>query len=724
MTQKLFGKDLELRKTAHQKKRFIERHMILFGGLLLMLGLWAALALRFPNDTGVLEVGVPSPIDVRARHQAEFVSEVKTEAARTQAEASPENIIYTVDKELPSEQRARLDELLTTISTIHNDPTLSDEEELYKLIELSSATGVLSGTLANTMTGLSTEEWENVRRQTLSIYDRAMYSYSYEISEEALRELRERNLPYWIRITQLSQPQRDLVYSFVSSFLRVNRTIDKEATEQRKQQAHQAVDPVWVTVQEGESIVRTGETVTQEDIEKARETGALPRRLNWLAIVGMGGLCALLSFTFMLYLASLQKEVARQHRPLIVIIVALIVTAAAARIMQPIWPDQPYAFPLATTILVLAVLFNLPIALAASILLSIVVGVMDSNNLALTVTLFVSSATAIFAVRGAERSLTFLLAGLGVAAVTVLSQFSFCLVKNGVVCWNDVPTILLFSGTNGGLSAILSLGLFNIVGNIAGVVTPLKLMELSHPAQPILRKIIHEAPGTYYHSIAVANLSEAAADAIGADALLLRVAAYYHDVGKTLRPFFFTDNQTGRENVHNELDPHISAEIIIDHVREGVKIARNANLPEQIIDFISTHHGTSLVGHFYQLALRQQDSVKIEDFRYPGPPPWTREQGILMLADSVEATVRAKVQHGKLAPSTDTHGNGQASAGMQTIEQLVNSIIDDRVSSGQLDNTSLTLRDLIRIRQAFITSLKSIYHPRTEYAPRLVKASS
>lgn len=334
--------------------------------------------------------------------------------------------------------------------------------------------------------------------------------------------------------------------------------------------------------------------------------------------------------------------------------------------------------------------------------------------------MLVGSTTAIFAVRGATRQLIFLLAGVAVAAATLMTQTAFCMVAPNRVCWDELPNIFLFSGTNGSLSAILSLGLFNLVGNAAGIVTPLKLMELAHPSQPLLRKLIHDAPGTYYHSVAVANLAESAADAIGADALLLRVAAYYHDIGKTLRPFFFTDNQTGRENVHNDLDPHTSAEIIIDHVSEGLKMAQAARLPQQIIDFIPTHHGTQVVSHFYQLALRQLDSVDIKDFRYPGPPPWTREQGILMLADSVEATVRAKVQYGKLVASPPS-GNGQATNGNQTIEDLVNAIIDERVSSGQLDNTSLTLRDLVLIRKAFITSLRSIYHPRVEYAKPVVK---
>jgi hypothetical protein len=248
-------------------------------------------------------------------------------------------------------------------------------------------------------------------------------------------------------------------------------------------------------------------------------------------------------------------------------------------------------------------------------------------------------------------------------------------------------------------------------------------MELAHPSQELLKKLMREAPGTYSHSVSVGNLAEAAAEAVGADALLLRVAAYYHDIGKTIRPYFFTDNQTGRENVHNDLDPDTSAAIIIDHVREGIKIAQHARLPQPIIDFIATHHGTGLVAHFYQLALREEDTVNIEDFRYPGPRPFTREQGIMMLADSVEATVRAKAQHGQLVarPAHENGGNGQSPGRGQTIDDVVGSIINERMRSGQLDNTALTMRDLVKIREAFVSSLQGIYHPRVEYAQQVIK---
>jgi hypothetical protein len=378
---------------------------------------------------------------------------------------------------------------------------------------------------------------------------------------------------------------------------------------------------------------------------------------------------------------------------------------------------------MATIVLVLAVVFNSHLALACATLLAIVTGLLADESLPLALTMLVGSVAGIFSVRGAERPLTFLLAGLSIALATAVSEVGFWLITSVDVSWVGVSTIALFSGANGMLSSILALGLFNIVGHVAGVVTPLQLMELAHPSQPLLKKLMREAPGTYSHSVSVGNLAESAAEAVGADALLLRVAAYYHDIGKTIRPYFFTDNQTGRENVHNDLDPQTSAAIIIDHVREGIKMGEAVRLPQPIIDFIATHHGTHTVSHFYQLALREQDMVDIEDFRYPGPRPYTREQGIMMLADSVEATVRAKAQHGQIISQSmrDSSSNGQL-GGAQTLEELVRSIMDERVRSGQLDNTHLTLRDLVLIREAFISSLQGIYHPRVEYAPQMIKA--
>ncbi len=697
--------------------------IIVLEGIFLMLGLWAVLTLRLPGDYGDLEIGKPSSFTIQAPHSVDFTSKVRTEELRNQAEKRPENLVYDTDLSIPTEQRAQLNGLLNTINHTLTDPTLEREKLYQSLIDTPSASVEISDEIARTIISLSEAEWNAVKSRALTLYDRALAEHNYELNEEAVRNLQNRSLPYWIFSSQLSQSQKDLLLFFTTSFLRVNRVLDEAATEQKKNEAREAVEPVQISVQQGEKIVGVGEIVSPEMIEKLEETGALPKPLSWQGVISRGILSVILALTFIAYLFFCQNSIVRQPRPMFVIIILQLIVLLGARLLLPFWNGHEYAFPMATIALVLAVVFNGQLALASVVLLSVVVGIMESESLQLATTMLLGSAAAVFVLRGTDRMLAFLLAGISVVTVTAITQLAFWIVSPNASTDNILSTVMStvwFSAMHGGLAAILSLGSFNAVSRIAGVITPLQLMELAHPAQPLLRKLMQEAPGTYYHSVAVGNLAEAAAEEIGADALLLRVAAYYHDIGKTVRPYFFTDNQMGRENVHNDLDPRTSAQIIVDHVREGVKMARGARLPQPIIDFIATHHGTHLIKHFYQLALQHEDTVDIEDFRYPGPKPSTREQGILMLADSVEATVRSKAQNGKLFPN-HSEADSRTNGNVRLLEELVGSIIDERVRDGQLDNTPLTLHDLTLIRKTFVINLQSIYHPRVDYAPQLVR---
>jgi putative nucleotidyltransferase with HDIG domain len=327
------------------------------------------------------------------------------------------------------------------------------------------------------------------------------------------------------------------------------------------------------------------------------------------------------------------------------------------------------------------------------------------------------SAAGAFLAQRAIRSVSFVGVGLAVAALTALGAVGFWLDR--LNDWQAWINILAFSTLNGVGSSVFALGTYHLLGRAANVVTPLQLMELAHPNQPLLHRLMREAPGTYHHSIVVSNLAEVAAEDIGADPLLARVGAYYHDVGKMLRPYFFTDNQHERSNVHDNLDARTSATIIIDHVREGAKLAREHKLPEQVIDFIQQHHGTNLVSFFYQRALREDSDANIEDFRYPGPKPQTCEAGIMMLADGVEATVRARAQSGKLQPVRPDEEGGRREGGLQSISEVVDQIVTERVGSGQLDECPLTLRDIAIIKASFVKTLQGIYHPRVDYPQSL-----
>lgn len=694
-------------------------------GLLLFVGIWVALTLSLPGEYGRLEVGQPSPMSIWAPKEATYVSEVRTAERRAQAENNPDTLVYVFDPLIPVQQRQDLSALIETITRVRDDPSLQREDQVARLAALPNATLQISEDQAEQILALSDARWEQVRRQTLALYDRAIERYDYALDERALLQLRERWLAYWLATTDLSPPERDLARFFTEAFLRVNRTLDEAATAERRQRARDSVPPQQVRVLAGEAIVREGEIITPETIEKLQQTGAMPAPLSWAGIAGRGLFAALMSLGFMAYMLSFEPSITRRPRALLVMISLIVFTLIVARLVLPAVGDWTFFYPLAAVAITFTVVFNGRVSLAAAVLMSATIGVMEHDALGLALTLFASCVAAVLMTHDAERLRSFLLAGMSVAAVVLAAELAFWLISQPTLPARSLMThlapVTLFAGLNGTLSAIFAIGVFNVVSRAAGLVTPLQLMELAHPSRPLLRKLIREAPGTYYHSVAVGNLAEAAAEAVGADALLLRVAAYYHDIGKTIRPYFFTDNQMGRENVHNDLDPVTSAQIIIDHVREGIKMARSAGLPEQIVDFIATHHGTGLIRHFYQQALQEEDSVSEADFRYPGPRPHTREQAILMLADSVEATVRSKAQNGKLMAANGNGGHNGAPAGVQVLEELVHSIIEARVREGELDNAPLTMRELTLIKQAFVNSLQSIYHPRVDYAPQLVK---
>jgi putative nucleotidyltransferase with HDIG domain len=281
--------------------------------------------------------------------------------------------------------------------------------------------------------------------------------------------------------------------------------------------------------------------------------------------------------------------------------------------------------------------------------------------------------------------------------------------------------ILIETALAGALAASVTFLSFSVLGSLFGILTNLQLHELAHPRQPLLQRLAQEAPGTYHHSIIVSNLAEAAASAVDADPLFARVAVLYHDIGKMEHPTFFIENQANIGNVHDGLDPHVSAQIIIDHARDGVKLGRKHRLPKGIVDIIAQHHGTTRVEYFYRQALAVNDEVDPADFTYSGPRPQSREAAIIMLADSVEASVRSMAQNGRLFEKAE---DGDRKSESERLFEFVHGIIQSRVDSGQLDECDLTFRDLRKVEASFIQILEGIYHPRLEYPERVTEGSS
>jgi hypothetical protein len=301
----------------------------------------------------------------------------------------------------------------------------------------------------------------------------------------------------------------------------------------------------------------------------------------------------------------------------------------------------------------------------------------------------------------ADRLKAFLRAGVAVALVNAATiiLFGLLLSEQDLVGVSINATVGLVSG---GLAASLALAAFFALSSLLDVITPFQLMELSRPTHPLFRQLLLKAPGTYHHTLLVANMAEEAAVRIGADGLLARVGTYYHDIGKTARPFFFTENRVGNVNPHERLDPHTSAQIILGHVSDGLDLAKKHRLPSAITAFIPEHHGTGMVLAFYRMAVKEAgdkaNSVRKEDFTYPGPKPQSRETAITMLADSSEARVRSA------EPDS-----------IEEIDQIIADTIRGKRDDGQLDECDLTLRDLKEIQAAFLSVLKGVFHPRVKY---------
>jgi putative nucleotidyltransferase with HDIG domain len=390
-----------------------------------------------------------------------------------------------------------------------------------------------------------------------------------------------------------------------------------------------------------------------------------------------------------------------RDRRMVLLASLLVIAVVATKMIVPGRPLWAYLVPLSAVSMLLAILFEARLAIAVSVVLSVTLGWVAGGSLDVTVIALVGTIVGALAVWRRERVLAYFVAGGEVAVAMIAAYIAFFL-ASGSDDWTQLSLISFELFVNGVLAALLAMGSFAVLGRMFGILTTMQLLELANPTQPLLRRLLMEAPGTYHHSIMVGNLAERAAEVIGADSLLVRVAAYYHDVGKLERPWAFIENQAdSNANVHDTLDPVASAQVICAHVTDGVKLAERYRLPPRIREMIPQHHGTRTISFFYQQAAeRTTESVDAALFTYPGPRPQTREAAILMLSDSTEAAARASRDHSRDA-----------------IERLVERIVRQRLEEGQFDECNLTLRDLTRIKQSFVTLLTGIYHPRIPYPP-------
>jgi len=425
-----------------------------------------------------------------------------------------------------------------------------------------------------------------------------------------------------------------------------------------------------------------------------------PAAPDWRSLASNLLFTAALTLMLTLYVRQMQPHVLRDRRHMTLLILLIVTTGIAARVTIPGHVLTPYLFPMAALAMLVAVLLDVQLAIVVTVVLSLFVGFVAGGSLDLTIYTLLGSLVAALMVSRMERFSAFAWAAGAIAVVNAIVAVSFRLLSPGY----DLVGLLELLGTglaNGILSSSLTFTTFFWLGGVFGITTPLQLVELTRPTHPLARQLLREAPGTYHHSQMVGNLAERAADLVGADPLLVRVAALHHDVGKSLHPYFFIENQTNGENYHQQLDAKTSAQIIIGHVQDSLALGRKYRFPEPVLDIIAQHHGTSSVGlgYFYRQARKEANGeVNETDFRYPGPRPQTKEAAIVMLADGVEAATRAA-----------------ASNSGSEIERIIRKLTNDRLVSGEFSECDLTLRDLEIICNAFIEVLQGVFHPRIVY---------
>lgn len=674
-------------------------YILLLAGFIGVGGVIIAYDALTPDEALVaLEVGEVAPRDVLAPRSLKYDSDVLTQARRDAEMAAVRPIYDPPDMNVTREQVQFTRELLDFIENVRYDDfaTLDQQrEDINAIAAISLEPAVIDAILA-------VEEesaWRAISTQIIRLLERVM---SGEVREDNIQARRD-NLPNLISAS-FSEAEVRIIVAIVSDLLRVNAYYNDELTRQAQVTAAQNVPVEARTFARGQIIIREGEIATPAHIEALEQFGLLQvgeRRMSRFtaALLVMGLVSAFLG----VYVRRFFLDIYASPTFMITLGILFLIFLGGASVVYSENAISPYYFPAAAFAFLIATLVGPQLAIIGCVVLAALIGYMSDYSLEYAVLSGFGGALGVLALGRTERLNTYFVAGgvVGLASAAIAVIF-------GLGREAD-PDVVALAGQIGGslinglLSAAFALVGLYLVSFVLNIPTSLKLAELMQPNHPLLQQMLREAPGTYQHSLQVANLAELGAQRIEANAPLVRVAAMYHDIGKILNPHFFVENQADGVNPHDDLDnPQQSARIIIGHVTEGDRLARNHHLPARLRDFIFEHHGTTQVMYFYREALKRAEmanrEVSVEDFTYPGPRPRTRESAILMLADGCESSVRARRPQNK-----------------QDVQETVDFIFDARLREQQLDESGLTLSDLAALRDTFLAALQGVFHPRIMY---------
>lgn len=641
-----------------------------------------------------LQIGDVAPRDIVALRSQTYISEIQLDAAQSAASASVAPVYDPPDTRISRQQVTNAQAALNFINSVRSDSYATSQQKSRDLAELTEVD--LTQATIIVILRMTDVRWEATKAEVMRVIEEVM---SDQVRSDQLVQAQQR-IPSLVSV-MLSVEEAKIVSSIAGEFIIPNSLFNEVATNQARASALEAVEPVQAIFGQGQTIVGRGQVVEELDMEAMQALGLLEKEIGvFEKYVPSATVSILVTVIMALYLNRQRPDFFKHPRKPIFLALVVLIFLAGAQVSAPQRVLMAFVFPSAALGMLVAVALGTHMGLAVTLLFSILLGVIVENRQDVVIYHIVGSTVAILALGNAARVNNYFWAGLaaagGHAAVILLGLGDPLLDLTGIA------ELLIAGVASGAISASLTLMGFFLLGTAFDITTALQLVELSRPNHPLLAELLRVAPGTYQHSLHVANLAEQAAQDIGANSLLTRVSALYHDIGKSRRPSHFVENQIEGVNPHDRLDPHSSAQIIIDHVRDGDAMARRHRLPSIIRAAITEHQGTLTTMYQYQNALEDTSEdigdIDIKDFTYPGPKPQSRETALLMLADGCEAKARADLPQNE-----------------EEIGEIVRHIITRIVQHGQLNECSLSLADLEKVRMSFVNTLKGFYHSRLKY---------
>jgi cyclic-di-AMP phosphodiesterase PgpH len=673
-----------------------------------------------------LDVSLLTVAEKTIRSPATVEDRVSTEKKRQEALDQVQDV-YTLKKEYSSNQVDLITSIFDSASEVNDEiedelkkndvtvddpldviePTIADEETMLKSKLTDRVIKDLSNRVFTALVQASNDELSIAKDLTVTAINNVMNKrISADDVENAKKSLEEE-----LKFTTLNADLKNAAIELGRYAVIQNEFYDPEATEELRKQTAESVEPVKVL--QGQIIIEEGKLIRQEEYRQLELVGLLDNKQSYKPFIGLTILITIILSSIYVYFYQMKEQPEKRQTNLLLFGIVFILTFFILKIIGMLqifnYSGIGYLFPAAMGGMLIKILIDEKLAILSSIIFSIFgsilfnEGVSGTLNFSVGIYILFSALAGVLFLSDQNQRSKILQAGSFAAAVNLFTICALMFLPNGQFSGLEYGYYILTAIFSGIGSAVLTMGLLPFFETSFGILSTMKLIELSNPNHPLLRKILMETPGTYHHSVMVANLADAACEAIGANGLLARVGCYYHDIGKTKRPNFFIENQMHLDNPHDKLPPDKSANIIISHVTDGTAILKKYNMPKEIIHIAEQHHGTSLLKFFYHKALKDGQDVSEEDYRYPGPKAQTKESAIVGIADSVEAAVRSLNQ-----PTPET------------IESLVKKIVADRLQDGQLNECDLTLRELETVSHSFCETLKGIFHSRIEY-PEMTK---